>query len=198
METEDPFRTVPLANLPPTKHTSSKSDLPTANDSNPQMANDSNPQMANDSNPYHPVIIQIDPLVVKSLQKDSRGLRECVQNLNVDIFIDEKNKLLLITQTTRTIAGWRQEVEQLASSYIDTKYETLDITFPKEATSELMHFLVSLEEETSLASTLNQESLQLKATGYPTAISMLQTKADEICSAYVQTSEKVELTEEEL
>ena len=188
METEDPFRTVPLANLPPTEHTSSKSDLPTANDSNPQTAND--------SNPYHPVVIPIDPLVVKSLQKDSRGLRECVQNLNVDIIIDEKNKLLLITQTTRTIAGWRQEVEQLASSHINTKYKTLEITFPKEATSELMHCLVSLEEETSLASTLNQESLLLKATGYPTAISMLQTKADEICSAYVQTSEKVELTEE--
>ena len=188
MEREDPFRTVPLANLPPTEHTSSKSDLPTANDTNPQTAYD--------SDSYHPLVIPIDPLVVKSLQKDSRGLKECVQNLNVDIIIDEKNKLLLITQTTRTIAGWKQEVEQLASSHINTKYKTLEITFPKEATSELMHCLVSLEEETSLASILSQESLLLKATGDPTAISMLQTKADEICSAYVQTSEKVELTEE--
>ena len=181
VEREDPFGTVPLANLPPTEHTSSKSDLPTAND----------------SNPHHPVVIPIDPLVAKSLQKDSRGLRECVQSLNVDIIIDEKNKLLLITPTTHTIAGWKQEVEQLAPSYINTNYKTLEITFPEEATSELKQCLVSLEEETSLASILSQESLLLKATGDPTAISMLQTRADEICSAYVQTSEKVELAEED-
>ena len=134
MEREDPFRTVPLANLPPTEHTSSKSDLP----------------MASGSNPYHPVVIPIDTLVAKSLQKDSRGLRECVQNLNVDIIVDENNKLLLITPTTHTIAGWKQEVEQLAPSYISSKYKTLEITFPKEATNELKHCLVSLEEETSL------------------------------------------------
>ena len=181
VEREDPFRTVPLATLPPTEHTSSISDQP----------------MANDSNPYHPVVIPIDTLVAKSLQKDSKGLMECVQNLNVDVIIDEKNKLLLITPTTHTIAGWKQEVEQLAPSYISSKYKTLEITFPKEATNELKHCLVSLEEETSLVSTLSQESLLLKATGDPTVISMLQTRADEICSAYVQTSETVELKEED-
>ena len=181
VEREDPFRTVPLATLPPTEHTSSISDLPTTND----------------NNPHHPVVIPIDPLVAKSLQKDPRGLRECVQSLNVNIIIDEKNKLLLITPTTHTIAGWKQEAEQLAPSYISSKYKTLEITFPKEATNELKHCLVSLEEETSLASILSQENLLLKATGDPTAISMLQTRADEICSAYVQTSEKVELKEED-
>ena len=189
METEDPFRTVPLANLPPTEHTSSKSDLPTANDSNPQMAND--------SNPYHPVVIQIDPLVVKSLQKDSRGLRECVQNLNVDITIDEKNNLLLIAYTTHTMAGWKKEAEQLASSYINSKFETWEIIFPKEATNELNQCLASMEKETSLASLLDQGSLLLKAAGDPTAITMLQTRANGICSAYVETSDKMELTEED-
>ena len=137
------------------------------------------------------VTISIDPLVTKSLQKDPRGLKQCIQNLKVDVTIDEKDNIILITHTTHTIAGWEQEAEQLASSYVHSNYKTLEITFPTEATNELMQYV---EEDTSLASILSQESLLLKAAGDPTAISVLQTRADEICSAYVQTSDKVELT----
>ena len=182
MEMEDQFRTIPQATLPPTEHTSSNSDQP----------------IANDSNLHHPLVIPIDPLVATSLQKDSRGLRECVQSLNVDVRIDEKNNLLLITPTTHTIAGWKQGAEQLASSYIHSKHKTMpEITFPKEATNELKQCLASMEKEGSLTSLLNQESLLLKAAGDPTAISMLQAQAHEICSAYVETSDKVKLKEED-
>lgn len=186
MEREDPFGTelrssYPEANIPPIsrEHTSSQGDQ----------------KIPTEINPHYPLVITVDPLIVKSLHKEPRGLKQCLQSLNVEVTIDRQHQHVVIAPTTHTMADWKQEADQLASSYINSEYKTVKIKFPKEAAPELLQFLVSMQEERSLAFSFDQDSHLLKAAGDSTAIGMLQTKSDEICSGYVQTHDKVELKE---
>ena len=188
VEREDPFRAesrspLPEPNIHPTstEHTSSKCDQ----------------EMPTETNPHHPLVITIDPLIVRSLHKDSRGLKRCLQSLNVEVNIDGEHQNVVIAPTTHTMAGWKQEADQLASSYISSEYKKVEITFPKEAAAELLQFLLSMQEERSLAFSFDQHSLLLKAAGDSTAIAMLQSRSGEICSAFVQTSDTVDLKERE-
>ena len=186
VEREDPFGTelrssYTEANIPPIsrEHTSSQGDQ----------------KMPTETNPRCPLVITVDPLIVKSLHKEPRGLKQYLQSLNVEVTIDREHQHVVIAPTTHTTADWKQEADQLASSYINSEYKLVEINFPKEAANELLQFLLSMQEERSLAFSFDQDSCLLKAAGDSTAISMLQTRSGEICSEFLQTSDTMELKE---
>ena len=157
--------------------------IPSAPDSSASSA----PQTA------EPLRIKVDPLIAQVLQKNPKGLEDCVKSLRVQVAIDVSG-IIQVSPTKHTRSGWQECKEQIPS-YIRSNYVKLEEKVSKEATPEITAHLAALANEVPLVFKFNKDSTILTVAGDCNTVTMLRVK--EISSTYAQTMENMELMPED-
>ena len=185
LKRRDPFRQL-SRDLPAVKATTTSS-ITTIGDNTPPMKAS-----------LLPLNINIDPLIAKCVQKSQEGLAEHLQHLNIQQpEINEKEGVVIITPTHRTISGWQQECRERIPSYIHSNFAKIEMDFPSKAEADVRRNIMDIQEEATLVVVFNPNNTGFTAAGDCNIITMLEAKTKEISSHYTQVQEDVPLKPED-
>ena len=148
--------------------------------------------------PLQPFTMKIDPLIAKCIQKSQEGLTESLKHLNVQQpEVNEKEGVITILPTNRTISGWQQECQEIIISYIHSHFDKVEINFPNKAEADVRRCIMKVQDEATLVVIFNPSNTGFAAASDPDTIAMLKAKTKEISLHYEQVQEEVHLTAED-
>ena len=85
---------------------------------------------------FQPVLIPIDPMIALCVENNIEILQKCVSSIHVTCKVNKKtdDANILMSPTTETMPGWKEEGKRLVLSYIDCEYSKEVVSYAEEAT----------------------------------------------------------------
>ena len=146
---------------------------------------------------FQSVYVVIDSLIAECIKDNQEGLQACLSRHHVVCTVKaEKGNPkaeICLSPTGATPADWKEESQELLTSYIEKEYLQERIDIPKEAASDVYLNLISNQELHNIHFMMMDDGAYVIVAGQREVVKSFHGKIEHICSSK-QTSEEVRLT----